>query len=56
MILTIFRTFLVQLISKCPIGAFKSTKNNNKCFVRISAIASKKEANKKKDYFIPLIG
>ena len=37
-----------QLISKYPFGVFKSPKNNNEIFSRISALASKKEVNKDK--------
>ena len=30
-----------QLILKCPSGVFKSTRKNNKMFVRISALSKK---------------
>ena len=36
-----------QLISKCPIDVFKSTKKTNEIFARISALASKKRSNQK---------
>ena len=36
-----------QLISKGHFGVFKSTKNNNKIFVSISVLASKKWLNQK---------
>ena len=35
-----------HLISKCPFGVFKSPQNN-KIFVRISALASKKRSHQK---------
>ena len=35
-----------QLISKCPFGVFKLTKNSES-FVRISALASEKKSNQK---------
>ena len=38
---------LGQLISKCPLETFKSTKKTNKICVKISALASKKKSNQK---------
>ena len=37
-----------QLISKCSFGVFKSPKKTNEIFLRISALASKKEVKSKK--------
>ena len=36
-----------QFISKCPFGATKSTKKQNKNCIRISALANKKQSNQK---------
>ena len=41
------KTVKGQLILKCPFGVFKSPKKTNKCFSRISALASKKRSNQK---------
>ena len=36
-----------QLISKCPVGAFKSPKKTNEIFFRISKYLASKESQKK---------
>jgi hypothetical protein len=43
----IFDSTKGQLISKCPFGVFKSSKNPMKFFSGISALASKKRSNQK---------